>query len=57
MAYEVDREKWRLLPAVYNTAAGSNTRKKYEIIAEVIDEINDLFAEIEGLDDLANVYG
>ncbi len=57
MAYEVDREQWQKLPAVYDTQAGSNTRKKYEVVAGVIDDLNEIFAEIENLEVLENVYG
>jgi len=57
VAYEIDREQWQKLPDVYNKQVGSNTRLKYEVVAEVIDDINDLFAEIEGLETLENVYG
>ncbi len=54
----VDLEnKFRLLPDVYTKRDGSNNRKKWQMIAKIFEDVNTVFGQLEGLEDLKNVYG
>lgn len=49
--------KYQELPDVYTKADGSNNRKKWQVFAEALEDLNTVFGQIEEMEDLANVYG
>jgi len=49
--------KYKELPDVYTKADGTNNRKKWQVFAEILADLNTVFGQIEEIEDLANVYG